>query len=84
MNSLSFASIKELRSLLDNKKITAQELLDHCLKQFTTKDKEIGSALEIFNKESLKTERKNGLLSDIPGLIKDTITQKDRASIMRL
>lgn len=80
---LSFASIKELKELLHTKKITPQELLDHCLKRFAQHDKELGSALEIFDKESilqngLQDSKAQGTLSGIPGLVKDNIAQENR------
>lgn len=79
-NNLSFASIKELREQLDNKKITQEQLLDHCIEQFKKYDDDLGSALEIFDKESvLKAAQNNGMLAGIPGLIKDNIAQENRA-----
>jgi aspartyl-tRNA(Asn)/glutamyl-tRNA(Gln) amidotransferase subunit A len=79
MNNLSFASIKELRVALASKKISAQELLDHCIQRFEQKDADLGSALEIFDKKSIAVNGGgSGLLAGIPGLIKDTIAQKDR------
>lgn len=80
MNNLSFASIKELRELLDSKKITQEQLLDHCIAQFKAHDGNLGSALEVFDKESvLKAAQGQGILSGIPGLIKDNIAQENRA-----
>jgi aspartyl-tRNA(Asn)/glutamyl-tRNA(Gln) amidotransferase subunit A len=80
MNNLSFASIKELRELLDSKKITQEQLLDHCIAQFKAHDGNLGSALEVFDKESvLKAVQGQGILSGIPGLIKDNIAQENRA-----
>lgn len=80
MNNLSFASIKELREKLDKKEITAEQLLDHSIAQFKKHDGTIGSALEIFDKESIiKATQGQGILAGIPGLIKDNIAQKDRA-----
>ena len=81
MNSnLSFASIKELRSQLDAKKITSEQLLDHCIERFWDKDKNLGSALEIFDKASvIKASKCTGILAGIPGLLKDNIAQEGRA-----
>ncbi len=79
MNNLSFASIKELRALLDKKEITAEQLVDHCIARFKEKDGDLGSALEVFDKESvLKASKSNGILSGIPGLVKDNIAQENR------
>jgi aspartyl-tRNA(Asn)/glutamyl-tRNA(Gln) amidotransferase subunit A len=79
MNTLSFASIKELRSKLDNKEITTEQLLDHCIERFAQKDKNLGSAIEVFDKASvLKASTNNGPLAGIPGLLKDNIAQEGR------
>lgn len=78
--NLSFASIKELRSKLDKKEITADQLLDHCIQSFAQKDGNLGSALEIFDKSSvLKASKNAGILAGIPGLLKDNIAQESRA-----
>ena len=80
MNNLSFVSIKELKAALANKEITAEQLLDHCIARFKEKDSQLGSALEVFNKDSvLKLSASQGLLAGIPGLIKDNIAQENRA-----
>lgn len=92
MNNLSFVSIKELREKLDRKEITQEQLLDHCIAQFKAHDANLGSALEIFDKESVlkaslsaiaPEERRlgkgSGPLAGIPGLLKDNIAQVDRA-----
>ncbi len=79
MSNLSFASIKELRKKLDTKEITADQLLDHCIAQFAAKDGNLGSALEIFDKESvLRASKQQGKLAGIPGLLKDNIAQENR------
>src|SRR5262245_45539299 len=80
MNNLSFASIKELRLKLARKEISAQELLDYCVQRFDQKDGDLVSALEIFDTDSIqKKGNGSGLLHGIPGLIKDTIAQENRA-----
>ncbi|MGE0010106.1 MAG: Asp-tRNA(Asn)/Glu-tRNA(Gln) amidotransferase subunit GatA [Candidatus Babeliales bacterium] len=79
MNNYAFATIKELRAALEAKKITSQELLDYYIERFKTYDPHVLSALEIFDKQSvLDASAKQGMLAGIPGLIKDTICQKDR------
>ena len=79
MNEFAFASIKTLRSALDAGTISTEELLSYYLKRFETYDKKLGSALEVFDKDSiLKTASKTGLLAGIPGIVKDNICQKDR------
>jgi aspartyl-tRNA(Asn)/glutamyl-tRNA(Gln) amidotransferase subunit A len=64
MNSLAFATIKELRNKLEKKEITSKELLQFSIERFKKYDNKIGSALEI--------------LAGIPGILKDNICQEDR------
>jgi len=79
MNEFAFASIKTLRAALDAKKISVDELLSYYLKRFEMYDKKIGSALEIFDKESIiQASSLKGPLAGIPGIVKDNICQKDR------
>ncbi len=79
MNSLKFATIQEIRSLIDTKKITKAEVLDFYLARFAEIDPTIKSALEVFDKDSiLKKSSGNGMLAGIPGLIKDNINQEGR------
>ena len=79
MKDISFSTIHELRSYLDEKKISQEELLNYFIDRFDRFDKEVGSALEIFDKESLvKNFKEQGLLAGIPGLIKDNICQAGR------
>lgn len=79
MKNVAFASVKELRNLLDSGEISADELLDLCIKRFERYDEQLGSALEIFDKDSIKNDmRTHGSLAGIPGLVKDVIAQKDR------
>ena len=80
MNNLSFASIKELRSKLEKKEITARELLDYCINRFKEKDPTLQAALEVFDQESiLKLSNATGPLAGIPGILKDNIAQENRA-----
>lgn len=80
MKNIAFATIKELREMLDKKEISAAELLDIFIKRFDQFDPELGSALEIFDKESvLGSAAKSGPLAGIPGIAKDVIAQKGRA-----
>jgi aspartyl-tRNA(Asn)/glutamyl-tRNA(Gln) amidotransferase subunit A len=77
MIDLAFASIKTLRDSLENRKISPAELLSFFRKRFETYDKTIGSALELFDDETL-VKNPTGPLAGIPGLIKDNICQKGR------
>lgn len=78
---LAFTSIKSLKEKLSKKEISVSELLDYFIKRFEKYDSKIGSALEIFGKESIlssSSDSKNGFLSGIPGILKDNICQKNR------
>lgn len=80
MKNIAFATVKELREMLDKKEISASELLDIFIKRFDQFDPELGSALEIFDKDSvLGSAAKSGPLAGIPGISKDVIAQKGRA-----
>lgn len=79
MNDFAFASIRTLRQALDARTVSVDELLSYYLKRFELYDGKIGSALEIFDKDSiLKDSSLQGPLAGIPGIIKDNICQKDR------
>ncbi|MDP3788174.1 MAG: Asp-tRNA(Asn)/Glu-tRNA(Gln) amidotransferase subunit GatA [Candidatus Chromulinivorax sp.] len=79
MNNLKFATIQEIRSLIDKKEITVSEVLDFYLERFAKIDPKIKSALEVFDKDSiLKMYSGSGILAGIPGLIKDNICQENR------
>ncbi len=79
MQSLAFASIKTLRESLDKKQISATELLQYSLNRFKTYDQKLGSALEVFDAESImRRSKETGILAGIPGLIKDNIAQEGR------
>ena len=74
-----FATIQELKDTLAKKKVSRQEVLDFYLRRFEAFDKEIGSALEIFDKDSILASAKtDGVLDGIPGIVKDNICQKNR------
>lgn len=80
MNSLAFASIKELQDLLETRKISSRELVEFFIKRFELHDQKLGSALEIFSADSVLAQpHQAGRLAGVPGLIKDNICQKDRA-----
>ncbi len=80
MDKLAFASIKELKKKLDKKEITKKQLLSFFIDRFKKYDKELGAALEIFDKKSILdySACSNGPLDGIPGIIKDNISQKKR------
>jgi len=79
MNSLSFATIKELKEKLEKKELSHEELLDFFINRFKEHDENLGSALEIFDKDSiLDSFNSEGVLGGIPGIFKDNICQKGR------
>ncbi len=79
MDIKSFTTIYELKYLLEQNKISPEEILDFYLHRFESFDATIGSALEVFDKGSILDYASNkGLLHGIPGLIKDNICQKGR------
>ncbi|BDC34382.1 glutamyl-tRNA(Gln) amidotransferase subunit A [Candidatus Dependentiae bacterium Noda2021] len=79
MNSLAFASIKEIKEKLDKKEISKEEVLRYFIKRFERHDGVIDSALEIFDEASILAHASHaGTLAGIPGIIKDNIVQKDR------
>ena len=74
-----FITIRELKKQLQNNEISAHEILDFYLRRFEMYDDTIGSALGIFDRESIIQQgNKEGHLYGIPGIIKDNICQKGR------
>jgi len=79
MNNLNFATIQEIKLLLDKKAISHTEVLEFYLDRFAQIDPQVQSALEVFDKHSiLEKTSGSGVLAGIPGLIKDNICQEDR------
>lgn len=79
MESRAFATIKELRSQLENKKISVAELVEFFIKRCQAYDPELSALLEIFDKDSiLKDMAASGILHGIPGVIKDNICIEGR------
>lgn len=79
MDSLAFASITQLQKKLANKEISHAEVVRYYAQRFAQYDKQLGSALEVFDEESiLQGLVDKGLLAGTPGLIKDNIAQEGR------
>ncbi len=79
MSLHAFMTIQQLEQLLIKKEVTREEILEFYVRRFEAFDGQIGSALEVFDKESiLQKSAQQGELFGIPGLIKDNICQKDR------
>jgi aspartyl-tRNA(Asn)/glutamyl-tRNA(Gln) amidotransferase subunit A len=80
MDTIAFASIKELQGKILSKEISEKELLDFFLQRFAEHDGTIKSALEVFqayNNEGVNVDTKS-LLRGIPGILKDNISQSGR------
>jgi len=81
VNNIAFASIVELQKLVTDKKISHEELLEFFLHRFKQYDPLLGSAIEVFDKESIlkfDSYTKKNYIHGIPGLIKDNICMKGR------
>lgn len=82
----NFRSLRDIRSLLDNKEISAVELTEHFLNKIEEKDEKLGSFLTV-TKEKAISDAKNAqtvidsgnskALTGIPLGIKDNICTKD-------
>ena len=80
MATLAFATIKELKDKLEKKEISSSDLLAHSIERFKKYDVQLGSALEVFEHQSILNKSSNkGNLAGIPGLVKDNIAQEGRA-----
>lgn len=83
-SSLAFATIKELKEKLARREISSRELLDFFINRFAQHDAQLKTALEVFDAESIFADTAaanpaaQGMLSGIPGMIKDNICQKNR------
>ena len=75
-----FITIRELEEKVAKKEITREEILEFYLRRFEAFDGDIGSALEVFTKESIleASNAQGSELFGIPGLIKDNICQQNR------
>jgi Asp-tRNA(Asn)/Glu-tRNA(Gln) amidotransferase A subunit family amidase len=63
MESRAFATIQELRSQLQNKKISVPELVEFFIKRCEAYDPELGALLQLFDKDSiLKNMASSGTL----------------------
>lgn len=79
MKNVAFASITQLQEMVAKKELSPQELLAFSLKRFETYDQQLGSALEVFDQQSiLQKTTHTGILSGIPGILKDNICQDGR------
>lgn len=78
MKQLAFATIKELKEMLESGQVTHEQMLDYFIER-AKKHEDLGAHLEIFDKKSVLEGFKSlGTLAAIPGLIKDNIAQEGR------
>lgn len=78
-DNLAFASITELRNMLDSNEISEHELLEFFQKRSQEINPKLNAAIEIFDVDSVKDQfRQQGTLNGIPGFIKDNIAQEKR------
>lgn len=76
-----FATVAELRSALAAGTISSQDVIEFYLKRFQAFDGQIGSAIEVYDKDSiLKETNLKGPLHGIPGLIKNNICMRERVT----
>lgn len=79
MDMCAFATIDELRALIAHNKVGASELLGYFCQRFERYDKQLGTALEIFDQPSIvQASSQQGPLYGIPGILKDNIAQSGR------
>lgn len=82
MNNLQFSSFAEIQEKLKNKQISIESIIDFFENRFKKHDQKIGSALEVYSKESILKQFNNLHLENpvfgIPGMIKNNICQLDR------
>jgi len=78
MNELTFASISHLQTALSHGEVTSQDLMQQSIDRIHQHDEQIGAVLETFEPDTIPTPSSDKPLSQIPGLIKDNICQKQR------
>jgi len=79
MKKLAFASISDLRNMLEQGEITPEQLAGYYIDRFAKYDKELNCAIEVFDKESVLTSFcPQGPLKGVPGIVKDNIAQIER------
>ncbi len=73
-----FASIHELQKKIAAEEIAPRTIVEYYRERFKKYDAVLGSALEVFDTDSIIVDMQQGPLWAIPGLIKDIICQKAR------
>lgn len=81
MDSLAFASIKELREKLQKKEISSVELINDSLARIKKHDGKLNAVIEHFDDAAVESHCDfDAPLYGIPGLVKDVICQKGRTA----
>lgn len=78
MSFLQFKTIKEIRHLLDNKKISLSEIITETKKLFSLHNPILNCAIEIFEEDGNLIHNNNFPLSSIPYVHKDVILKKGK------
>ncbi|MBD3273332.1 Asp-tRNA(Asn)/Glu-tRNA(Gln) amidotransferase subunit GatA [Candidatus Dependentiae bacterium] len=74
----TFLTIKELKEKLEKKEIKKEEVISFYYNRLKKYNDKLNVALEIFEEKDLDKNNKQGILSGIPGLLKDNISQKGK------
>ena len=53
MINLAFKTIEEIKQLIETEQCSVEEILDYFIDRFKKVDPELGSALEVFDRESI-------------------------------
>ena len=85
MSIRPFATIAELRALLDQKKISAGQVKEFYLRRFQAFDDQIGSALEIFDEAGIENLReKSEALTGFLEFIIEEYNQKNPKQALKI
>lgn len=75
--TIKFKTITDLRTLLDTKQISPQEIQKQTIDNINTFNSKLNAILEVFPDDK-NTQKSNSLLSDIPFVHKDNILYKNK------
>lgn len=76
---ISFLSVQSLREKLHKKELASRDIVNHCIRRISEHNPQLNAVIESFDIDSImNTTSAAGVLSGIPGLIKDNICQKGR------
>lgn len=77
---IPFISIKELRQNIQKRKISPKEVLTFYAQRIKKYNPKLNAVLELFEDELQQSEYKDGILGNIPCILKDNICQKNRTT----